>query len=75
MRKNEYMLSLAINNSWDTPQGIEETYFKDHNKAKEAGIKLTSQYSAQAFKIIKLTSGLGHYRTIGFFDVNGNYLR
>ncbi len=73
--KKEIMVTLAINNEWDTPQPNNECYFDNLKTAKENGVILCKQYNASAFCARLLTSNFGHYRTLGYFNTNGEYLR
>lgn len=73
--ENKLMLSVLTNDGIDNPQSIEETYFDKLDDARLKGMELIKRYNANAFRVIKLTTGRGHFRTIGFFNANNEYIR
>lgn len=73
--KNNLMLSILKDNKIDCPQGIEETYFDTLEDARIKGIELLNRYSAEVFRVVKLTTGRGHYKTLGYFNSKNEYLR
>lgn len=69
------MLSIIKDGQIDNPQPLEETYFNSLDDARVKGLELVKRYSATAFRVIKLTTGIGHYRTLGYFNSNNEYIR
>jgi len=69
------MVSILKDNSWDTPQKEDKIYFSDVDTARKTGIELLKEFNCQVFKIIRLTTGIGHYKTIGYFNANNEYIR
>lgn len=73
--KNDLMLSIVKDKQIDCPQSLERTYFKDMESARKTGIELCQEYNCDVFIIRKLTTGRGHYRTVGIFNKNNEYVR
>lgn len=69
------MISILKNNQWDTPQDQSEVYFNDLDSARAKGIELLNRFNSEVFRVNRLTTGRGHYRTVGFFNKNNEYLR
>ena len=69
------MVSILKDNQWDCPQGESEVYFDTLEKARTKGIELLHRFNSEVFRVNRLTTGKGHYRTIGFFNKNNEYLR
>lgn len=69
------MISILKEGQWDTPQEQSEVYFNDVDSARTKGIELLNRFNCEVFRVNRLTTGRGHYRTIGFFNKNNEYVR
>lgn len=69
------MLSIVKDGQIDCPQSIEKTYFKSLDMARATGIELCKEFNADVFVVRKLTTSRGHYRTLGYFNKNNEYIR
>ena len=74
MRKN-LMLSIIKDNQIDCPQELNEVYFDSLEIARKKGVELLKRYNCDVFIIRKLTTGIGHYKTIGYFNRLNEYIR
>ena len=72
--KKEMQLTVLRNNTWDVPQSVED-YYTSLDKARNAGINEIKENGGDAFCVRYLTTGRGHFRTVGYFDAEGKFLR
>jgi len=59
----------------DCPQPENEVYFNDLDSARIKGVELCARYNVDIFIVRKLTTGKGHYRTLGYFNSINEYVR
>ncbi len=71
----DLMVSILKEGQWDCSQDNSEVYFKDLETARTKGIELLNRFNCQIFRVNRLTTGKGHYRTLGFFNKNNEYIR
>ena len=67
------MVTIAIDNQWDCPQDNERIYFKDLNTARQTGVELLREYNSTAFCVRRIRDG--HYKTLGYFNKDNQYIR
>ena len=72
---NNLMVSIIKDRQIDNPQGLDETYFDNLDNARIKGVELIDRYNAECFVVRKLTTGRGHYRTLGYFSKDNQYIR
>jgi hypothetical protein len=73
--KNKIMLSVIKDGQIDCPQDQSEVYFDTLEDARNKGLELLKRFSCDVFVARLLTTGIGHYRTLGYFNSKNEYLR
>lgn len=73
--KNQIMLSIIKDGQIDCPQDQSEVYFDTLEQCRNKGVELLSKHNAEVFIARLLTTGRGHYRTLGYFNRNNEYVR
>ena len=75
MKRKTLMLSIIKDGQIDCPQDDERIYFDDIKSARNVGIELLKEFDSKVFIVRLLTTGRGHFRTLGYFNSNNEYIR